>query len=714
MGRLSRSLLLILTVLLVTGFAGISHGKGLYLKDEIVVKFKSGVTADVIRGINRVHGVSIVSVSRKGIFSRLKVPAGTSVEELVAEYSRNPDVEYAEPNYLAHTYFTPDDPLYPVQWHLYNPEYGGINMEAAWEIQTGDPAVIVAVIDTGVAYEDYVSTSGRSVTYEQAPDLSGTNFVAGYDFVNSDTHPNDDEGHGTHVTGTIAQSTNNSLGTAGVAFNTSIMPIKVLDSNGSGSYTDIADGIYFAADNGADVISMSLGGSSASITLEDALAYAYNKGVTIVAAAGNDGTSTIGYPAAYDAYVIAVGATRYDETLAYYSNFGASLDIVAPGGDTNVDQNGDGYVDGVLQQTFDSSPTDWGYFFYMGTSMATPHVSGVAALVIANGVTGPDNVREVLQITARDLGAAGWDSTYGWGIVDAYAALTYSTTPGNNPPVADAGGPYTAAVNVVVTFYGSSSYDPDGDSITYQWNFGDGSTGTGVAPTHIYTSAGIYTVSLLVNDGTLDSDLSLSTATITSDVNNPPVADAGPDQTALVNEVVTFDGSGSYDIDDGIAAYEWNFGDGLTGNGEITAHAYASAGVYTVALTVTDNSGETASDTAIVTVTEQPALVMYVASIDMAIRSFGRNAIGQATVTIVDAGGSAVAGAAVSGSWSNATMDSDTGITDASGKIFFESDRVRKVASGTTFTFTVTNVTLSGWSYDSGANAETSDSIAVP
>jgi serine protease len=298
--------------------------------------------------------------------------------------------------------------------------------------------VIVAVIDTGVAYQNYAEGQGRRKTYYYlAPDLANTSFVAGYDFANNDDHPNDDEGHGTHVTGTIAQSTNNNLGVAGIAFETSIMPVKVLDSSGSGYYPDIADGIYFAADNGADVINMSLGGLSPSTVLEDAVAYAYSMGVTIVCAAGNNYGPVLSYPAAYNTYCIAVGATRYDQTLSYYSSYGAGLDLVAPGGDIYIDQNNDGYSDGVLQQTFGYNLSDWAYFFYQGTSMASPHVAGVAALLIANGnadtdgdgISSPDEVRVALQDTTIDLGAPGWDQIYGWGLLNPTAALMYAAEP---------------------------------------------------------------------------------------------------------------------------------------------------------------------------------------------------------------------------------------------------------------------------------------------
>ena len=316
-----------LASLLVLGFAGISFGQELFVKDgvktiegpkyvpmEIVVKFKPGVSAEVLGEINQKHGTSVIKTSRFAGFKRLRIPRGRTVEQMVAIYKKNPNVEYAEPNFIAHAFLVPNDPLYSYQWHLDIPEGeevfiwhgengGGLNVEPAWDISTGT-GVIVAVIDTGVAYEDYeeavpLGESGKFsyITYEQAPDLADTDFVVvpGSDLVNDDDHPNDDEGHGTHVTGTIAQSTNNNLGVAGVAYNCSIMTIKVLDSAGSGTYFDIAEGIYFAANNGAQVINMSLGGSVGSDTLEDALEYAYDAGVTIVCACGNDALTTNRY-----------------------------------------------------------------------------------------------------------------------------------------------------------------------------------------------------------------------------------------------------------------------------------------------------------------------------------------------------------------------------------------------------------------------------------
>jgi serine protease len=309
----------------------------------------------------------------------------------------------------------PNDPLFKYQRHL-----RAIQIPAAWNVSRGEGAT-VAVLDTGVAYED------RGV-HRRAPDLAGTRFVPGWDFVDGDSHPNDDPppdrpSHGTHIAGIIAQTTGNRTGTASVAPRTTIMPVRVLQRDVTGTARVIARGLRFAADNGADIANLSLAGREGDEVLEDAIAYASSKGVTIVAAAGNGGRSSVGFPAAYPK-VIAVGAVNRARRRAYYSNYGRALDIMAPGGDTGTVELGDGSEDGVLQQTLRGSPSRFCYCFMASTSAAAAEVSGVAALLVASGrATRPAEVRSVLLSSARDLGRPGRDRVYGAGLVQAASAL---------------------------------------------------------------------------------------------------------------------------------------------------------------------------------------------------------------------------------------------------------------------------------------------------
>jgi serine protease len=387
---------------------------------EIIVGFDPNLPPAERQRFVQEHGCWIARTCDHADFHLVGVPGATSPQDMAALLGQYECVRYAELNHCVQLTFTPDDKLYPYQWNLNNLAKNDIRMQEAWDLEEGDPNVIVAVVDTGVAYEDYG-------IYRQAPDLANTRFVPGYDFVHDDNHPNDDHGHGTHVAGTIAQSTNNRIGVAGVAFRCSIMPVKAVDEQGVGDVFTIAQGILFAVEHGARVINLSVGSLQPSTTLQETVKSAHDRGVTVVAAAGNEYTkrNQPSYPAAYTDYCIAVGAVRYDLTRAPYSSTGSYLTLVAPGGDLSVDQNGDGYPDGILQQTFKSDPNDLAYWFFQGTSMAAPHVSGLAALLASHGVKGPDKIREAMEKTARDLGPAGWDPEYGWGLIDARAALAY-------------------------------------------------------------------------------------------------------------------------------------------------------------------------------------------------------------------------------------------------------------------------------------------------
>ncbi len=553
---------------------------GEFVSDEIIVKFKGDVEP----------------------FRVMKVPEG-KVGEKIKEFKKRVDVIYAEPNYIAYALMVPNDPYYGYQWHLDNPVYGGIQMEKAWDVSTGQ-GVTVAVVDTGI---------------RKGTDLANTCFVAGYDYANNDNDPIDDNGHGTHVAGTIAQSTDNALGVAGVAFKSCLMPVKVLNSVGSGTYAQVANGIYYAADNGAKVINLSLGGSASDNTLRDAVAYAYGKGVTVIAAAGNENSTSILYPAAYDDYVIAVGATQYDETKAPYSNYGSSLDLVAPGGNTSLDQNNDGYADGVLQQTFTKTgrTISWAYYFFQGTSMAAPHVSGVAALVIANGVTGQDNVRTALETKAEDKGITGWDETYGWGLVDAAAALTYVPGPVDNPPSVSITNPLNGATVSGLVSIEASAIDDVGVA-KVDFYVGASLIGTdtifpySVSWDSIPVLDGTYILTATAID-TVGQTGSNSINVLVDNVNDLPVANAGLDQTVSDSdgngvESVTLDGSASYDPDGTIVSYEWTEGTTVLGTTAVIAYDF-TVGIHTVTLTVTDNGGLTDSDTAVITISEKPITV---------------------------------------------------------------------------------------------------------
>jgi serine protease len=389
--------------------------------DEIIVDFKDDDSAARVAEVGARFGIDLQLVSKQSEDERMyraKVDPARR-DELIDQIAKLPDVEIVEPDATYQLLDDPgdkwkgfpNDPEYKYQWH-----FGQIGMPEAWKLADGE-GVIVAVIDTGVAYENYKK-------FHRVPDLAETKFTKGYDFVGNTEHADDDHAHGTHVAGTIAQSTNNGIGVAGIAHKATIMPLKVLSASGSGSVAAIGDAIRYAADNGAKVINMSLGGRFPSRVLEKAVKYAHDKGVVVVCAAGNDGSKRVSYPAAYPG-AVAVAATQYDETTTFYSNYGKEIDVAAPGGNTQVDQNGDGRPDGVLQNTIvTGDPSRDGYFAFMGTSMASPHVAGVAALVISQGVTNPDAVEEILKTTARAPKGPKLDrDKYGAGIIDAPAAI---------------------------------------------------------------------------------------------------------------------------------------------------------------------------------------------------------------------------------------------------------------------------------------------------
>lgn len=404
-------------------------GEVVVLMDEPIISDEFAAAAE--RAGARVEAVSIANPARAVV----KVPVGQE-DAYVRAYANAPGVRAIDKNYVYRALWKPNDTYYNLQWHYNKPDF--IKAETGWDITRGAKNVIVAVVDTGVAYEDYAVPAGEQSevsgsSYAKSPDFANTHFVAGYDFVHQDDHPNDQNGHGTHVAGTIAESTDNGRDVAGLAHLCSIMPIQVLDNSGSGYLDGIADGIDWARTHGAHVINMSLGALTSSEVLKAACDDAWNNNVIVVAAAGNDGSTILSYPAAYDS-VISVAAVDYAGELTFYSNTGIGLDISAPGGDTSADLNGDGNPDGVLQMTYaqmyESEPTEvlatvgsFNNVGLMGTSMASPHVAALAALIISTGVTNKDDVRSKLLGSATDLGSAGYDTTYGYGLMNCEASL---------------------------------------------------------------------------------------------------------------------------------------------------------------------------------------------------------------------------------------------------------------------------------------------------
>jgi len=372
--------------------------------------------------VAREAGAARVKRSAFGNRYLVDLDAGFTMGEAMRRLGTAPEVEYAEVNGPVHAFFKPNDLAFEVQWN-----FRMIEAERTWDIQKGDPSVVVAVLDTGIAFEDFGP-------YRKAPDFGGTVFVQGRDIVNEDDHANDDNFHGTHVASTIAEATDNTVGATGLAFRCALMPVKVLDENGDGSFFEVAEGIDFAARNSSvKIINLSLGGDGNSNTVRAAIDRAVAAGITVVAAAGNDGRGTVSFPAALP-NVIAVGAIDGRKQKAPYSNFGTELDLVAPGGDNRRDDTGpngvpDGRPDGILQQTLDPDSAergifnDFGYFFVTGTSQATPHVAALAALLYQQGITNPTAIKAAMEQTAEDLGASGRDDTFGNGLIRPSLAL---------------------------------------------------------------------------------------------------------------------------------------------------------------------------------------------------------------------------------------------------------------------------------------------------
>ena len=440
-----------------------------YVPGRVVVRFREQTTqAERLAALADVSSTARIDPRPSyADFDLVRIDPAEDPEAIATALKARAEVEYSQASYGGwHTLMVPNDPLYATrQWNL-----PLINLERAWDLQPqAGSSITVAVLDTGVAYQNatlienipafrddvgnrYPALGRVTIPYAGATQLMAPGrFVAPYDFIWNNAVPLDFDLHGTHVAGTIGQLTNDGIGTAGVAFNVKIMPVKVIDSVwdflfGAPNFaTDdiVARGIRYAADNGAKVINMSIGRTgppNSSPVIEEAIKYAVGKGVFIAIAAGNE--FEVGNPLEVLAEIasrvdgaVSVAAVDRAKAHAYYSNTGPWVEIAAPGGS----ERGFGRDGFIFQQTFDFNfletyllpPSQYAaprfdifaYIGIIGTSMATPHISGVAAMIMQQGITNPAAVEAAIEQTAIDLGASGRDDMFGFGLVDARAAL---------------------------------------------------------------------------------------------------------------------------------------------------------------------------------------------------------------------------------------------------------------------------------------------------
>ncbi|AYE53621.1 peptidase S8 (plasmid) [Priestia megaterium NCT-2] len=338
---------------------------------QIIVKFKEDVCEETQLKIHHKHKCTILDHNKELDFQVLH--SKRDINTLIKIYNKLEEVEYAEPNHMLKAFYTPNDPFFAYQ-------YGPQKVQApdAWDVTTSNGNIKIAIIDTGVQLNH--------------PELA-IKLWPGYNFVEGNLNPNDGNGHGTHVAGIAGALTENSLGIAGIAPSASIIPIRALDNSGNGTLSNIANAITYSTNAGAKVINLSLGSSQGSITLENAINYAWNQGVVIVAAAGNEASNILTYPAAYQ-NVIAVASTDINDQKSDFSNYGTWVEVSAPG------------------STILSTYTGSYYAYLSGTSMACPHVAGLAALLAAQGKNNVQ-IKNTILSTCDPVPGTGLYWTYG-------------------------------------------------------------------------------------------------------------------------------------------------------------------------------------------------------------------------------------------------------------------------------------------------------------
>lgn len=598
---------------------------------QIIVRFRPGAARSEIAQQHRANKKADMLLERTEI---LEVPVGEEAE-IAARLSRHPNVEFAEPDLVmtvgpcetTTSCDLPNGDISSWKWELHNTGTMNMALQGWGNVTTGKVdadmdwaetydhlgagfagSAVIAILDTGIR-PSHPAFAGKI--------LGGRRFLADGLPV---TNYTDDHGHGSHVAGIAASR--GDVRVPGVAYgnNIKILAAKVCNSAGSCPSSATANAIVWAADNGANVVNMSLGSfggnpnGTGSAAQQTAMQYALSKNVLSVCATGNDDnkptngyTGGVGYPSRF-AECLAVGATNWSDTKASYSNYGPEIDISAPGGDGNAQGTAASYI---LAPTHASNSYTW----KTGTSMATPQVAGLAALLYATGMTDANAIRERIISTADDVEATGWDARTGAGRINIYRAVT-----GQNPnaaPVANAGNGYAGGKGVAMEFDGSASMDPNGKPVTLSWNFGDPASGaantsSAVKPTHTYLRAGSYTVTLTVTDA---ANLTTTTTTVAVIANISPAIASFGGATLLQGE--SYAAAGSFadaDPDQWTATVDYGDGTGLhplalNGHAFTLGHTYTAAGTHTVNVTVQDNDGGTGSGTVTVTVlTAQQAI----------------------------------------------------------------------------------------------------------
>lgn len=590
----------------------------------------------------------------------------------------DPNVRYVQTEQYASVEATANDQYFANQYGL-----AKINAPTAWDVTRGSTAIVVAVVDTGVDAAH--------------PDLAGA-LLPGYDFQYNDGTPQDDCGHGTGVTGVVAARVNNGVGVAGTA-QVTVMPLKAMgmqaDGKCYGPFSAVASSIRYAADNGARVISMSLGAlGTYDAATNDAINYAYSKGVLLVASAGNNGpcTNCVSWPAAHPS-VIAVSATDSANAQAYFSSAGPDVEVAAPG------------------KSIYTTMRNGLYGPMSGTSLAAPFVSGGLALAIsAQPTVSHTELRARLAATALDLGAAGKDDVYGAGLMQLPGLVGSAPAPAPAPNAAPTAS-FTASVSgMTVSVDANASSDSDGRIVDWRWSWGDGiafSTTCAWAG-HTYAASGTYTITLTVTD---DKGATAST-TRTVTLSAPNVAPDARFTLSVADLVVSTDARGSSDPDGSIASYAWAWGDGTTGSGATASHAYAGSGTYTVTLTVTDDRGAQSTSSASVTVNAPapapaPVKKMHVDGLDGLAKRTGKTQSLTWTASIADASGVALDGATVT-----ATVGGTSYTAVSSGGVATFRLSVPRT-TGVTYTLCVGDVSLTGWTYDASANTASCRSLTT-